>query len=224
MKQLKTIVKIISGSFFSLFILFIFIMGLVAGNVKSDLLLYELPNQSKVNDTIVVHFIHGSVKKDSCSYNVERLGGFLGGHVELEINQNVFGFLFKTKKIRIVPKEKYNSKVEMLHVDLWKKKSKHDKITSIYIPISLNQKYELLSLLNNYMNETPFDYAFFGHRCTSFIAQLLSKAKVFNKFSEEEAIVAFFYPRSLRRTLEKYAQLNNLTVLKKSGIDCQNWE
>jgi len=224
MKKLRNFVKNAIIGLIIFWALMTLILALIAGNVKSDLLNYKLPIGEEVIDSIVVHFTHGSIPSRHCSYKKKRLGGFLGGHIEIQIDDNIYGFLFDSIPINYLPQESFNSKFEVRKKSEWKVYSKDDKITSIYIPVDSLQKNDLQLLFNRYLKSEPYDYAFLGQRCSSATAEILSDAKILNKFSNFESIVAFFYPRSLRNVMLKYAEKYSLKRTFKEGIECHRWE
>lgn len=224
MKRLKSIVIRFSIIFLGVGLFFLIFFSLVASNVKADLLVHKIPSKDEIIDSIAIHFIHGSIPEENCSYNKNRLGGYLGGHVEIEVDSIVYGFLYDSLPMDYLPKEAFNSKFEKRGHFNWKNYTKNDKITTVFIPITIGQKENLKTLLYNYIKTPPYDYAFFGQRCTSSTAKILSDSKIINEFTNFESVIAFFYPRSFRNTLVSYARINNLKVDLKIGIDCHRWE
>lgn len=224
MKKLKNFVRKISLGLFALGILLITILGLISANVKGDLINHPLPNNNEIVDSIIIHFIHGSIPEKGCKYKKKRLGGYLGGHIEIEVKKEVFGFLYDSIPINFISKNSYNSNFEIRGRTEWEKFSKNDKITSIHIPISQQQKEGLYRLLKQYVIKEPYDYAFWGQRCSSSTAEILSDVGIINKFSNLESIIAFFYPRTFRYTMIQFAKKNDLKIELKKGIECHKWE
>lgn len=224
MKKLKRFVRKISFGLLIAGTLLITILCLVSANVKGDLINYSLPQKNEIVDSAIVHFIHGSIPEKGCRYNKKRLGGYLGGHIEVEIKNKVFGFIYDSIPINQISKDSFNSKFEVREKKEWELFTKNDKITSIYIPVSKQQKEKLYGLLEQYVKIEPYDYAFLGQRCTSSTAEILSDVGVLNKFSNLESIIAFFYPRTFRYTLLQFAKKNDLKVEISKGIDCHKWE
>lgn len=224
MKKLKNFAKKISLGLIFFGILIVKILCLISANVKADLINHSLPKESDIADSIVVHFIHGSIPEEGCEYNKKRLGGYLGGHIEIEINDKVFGFLYDSVPINYIPKYNYNSKFEVRGKTKWEKNTENDKITSIHLPVTYFQKNKLYSLLNQYLKTEPYDYSFLGQRCASSTAEILSDVGIINNFSNLESIISFFYPRTLRFTMIQFAKKNKLKVEFKKGIDCHKWE
>ena len=214
----------ISFGLLSLGIFIIVILGLVSANVKSDLINHSLPSKDEIIDSTIIHFIHGAIPEKGCIYKKKRLGGYLGGHIEIEVNNEVFGFLYDSLPINYVSKNSFNSNFEIREKKQWDFFTKNDKITSIHIPISQRQKEHLYRLLKQYVKREPYDYAIFGQRCTSSTAEILSDVGILNKFSNLESIIAFFYPRTLRYTLLQFAKKNKLKIELQKGIECHKWE
>ncbi len=198
-------------------------LAMSSANTKTRFLKIEQIGLNQT-DTVTVHFIHGSIPKANCTYQKKRLGGYLGGHIEIEVDDFVFGFLYDTLPINYLPKNDFNSKFEKRTKKNWSELVKYDKITSIRIPVTKPKKMRLDSLLNQHLINEPYDYAFFGQRCTSSTAEILSDVGIINEFSNQESIVAFYYPKLLRRTMTKYANENGFEIIKKIGIECHYWE
>lgn len=222
MKGLKIIAKIIGKILLLIVILNLTFFVLISFKVKTDLINHSIPKD--IVDSTIIHFIHGSIPSPDCVYKKKRIGGYLGGHVEIEIDNKVFGFLYQTTPINFFPKTKVNSKFEVRRKIDWLSYTRNDKITSIVVPITMEQKINLKKILNLHLKNEPYDYAFIGQRCASSTSEILSDAKILNRFSNNEAIIAFFYPRELRFTLIKFAEKNSLTVRVKNGIYCHSWE
>lgn len=214
----------LSKAIFVFGIIFLLIVALISTNVKTRLLEHKIPSEKSVVDSIKVHFIHGGVTNDRCSYQYERLGGYLGGHVEVEYKNSVFGFLADSLPINYIPRKSKNSKFEKTSYSKWIKQTKYDRVTSVVIPITKEQSISLNRILFKYNETAPCDYAFFGQRCASLTAEILSRSEIINDFSSFESVVSFFYPRALRFSLLDFAEKNELTIEHRGGIDCVNWE
>ncbi|MDN5201190.1 hypothetical protein QQ008_07450 [Fulvivirgaceae bacterium BMA10] len=225
MRRFTSFVRKVSRVFITL-LLFILIISLtISHKVKTRVISSRIPNVQEISDTLRLHFIHGSTVKQDCSYSKSRLGGKLGGHVELELNNYVYGFLYDSLPIHVfVLSDNLNSKFEKKHRNIWIDGVTDEMITTIEIPISLKQYNRLDSIMEHYYHKEPYDYAFFGQRCTSSTAEILSDAGIFGKFSNFESAVGFFYPRTLRFAMLKYATENSLEVRVKKGIACRDWE
>ncbi len=225
MKEFFSFVKIILSVCLVSISMILLVSALVSVNVKTKLFSFDLANRNLIlNDTVVVHFIHGSIPETNCDYQKKRLGGLLGGHIELEVKGKVYGFLYDNLPIHTFSQKKFNSKFEALSKTEWEIKNENDRITSIYIPTEKKKMQTLQAELASNLNSPPYDYAFIGHRCTSSTASLLSEHQIINTFSDLESIIAFFYPRTFRGALIKFAKINKLKIKFAKGSDCHLWE
>jgi hypothetical protein len=176
-----------------------------------------------------LHFIHGSVARPDCSDQRIRPGGLWGGHVEIEVDEVFYSFnrISKERKIHIFNKKNvvdYNAIFVGLEKNDWLIKTENDKITSIVIPISKQQKSQIQAIYKGFLEKTPYDYALFGMRCTASAHFILSEIGLFRPVSKWRTIVFSFYPKLLRRKVLKFAIRNNLKINLKEGIECRNWE
>lgn len=222
--KLKATTRTLTKGFCLFFVVLASIFTIISCRVKSDIISHKLPSAEKIKDTAIIHFIHGSVPQKGCSYTRKRLGGYLGGHIEIELDEVVYDFLYETLPISVLPHRKRNSRFRAKSLENWTKRTENDKITSIYVPISSEQKDSLTKIFTQYLDAKPYDYAFFGQRCASSTAEILSDAGILSEFSNFQAVVSFFYPRPFRATMLSFAEKNNLKVVRKKGIDCHNWE
>lgn len=179
-------------------------------------------------EKITIHFVHGSYPEKNCIDKRKRVGGLLGGHVELQIDSIIYGFEFSNKNhIHIFPAsshKNFNSKFTVKDLSYWLKETENDKITSLIIPVDINTKSEILAKIKRNLENCPYDYAFFGMRCTSSCYEILANRGIFNKRTDFGYIFHAFYPRALRKKLIKWAKRNEITVTRKEGIKCRIWE
>jgi hypothetical protein len=193
--------------------------------IRAEMISSHIPEPTKVTDSIIVHFTHGYTVDEGCKYDKPTLGGYWGGHVEVEIDSVLYGHTFIEPPVHIFENnEEKNGRFEILTYEQWTDETEGDMITSIVIPIDAEQETDLDSLINAYSQKAPYDYAFFGQRCTSFMVCFLSQAGVFNEITESEAVRAFFYPRALRFSMLEYAAENQLNIRTRSGAACRSWE
>ena len=220
-KKLITILKLISA----LIIVFLIVFKLNLMRVESKIISHFSTPKIPLNDTTIVHFIHGSIAQEGCIYPRKRLGGLLGGHVEIELDGQVYGFRLNQLPVHIfVNNNDFNSKYEVNTKEKWLKRTEYEKITAIYLPINAAQKDKLSSLLKAYLIQSPYDYAFFGKRCASSTADILSQSDIICPLSNTDILTAFLSPRPLRNTLLNLAENKHLLVKKKQGVDCRIWE
>jgi hypothetical protein len=197
-KKLITFLKVIGA----LIIAFLIVFKCLLMRIENKI----INNYSKAinvqKDTAIIHFIHGSIAREGCIYPRKRLGGLLGGHVEIELNGQVYGFRLKTLPVHIfVNNDDFNSKFEVNTTEAWLKRTEYEKITSIYFPINEAQKSKLNTIMSTYLIKSPYDYAFFGKRCASSTAEILSQSGIISPLSNIEIMTAFISPRPLRNTL-----------------------
>lgn len=182
-------------------------------------------DSTALKDTAVIHFIHGSIPMENCIYPRKRLGGLLGGHVEIELEGRVYGFRLDKLPVHIfVDKGHFNSKYEVNTKAAWLKRTEYEKMTSVCLPISKAQKDTLQTLLTAYLAKSPYDYAFFGTRCATSTAEILSKSGIIYPLSNVENYIAFLSPYPLRQTFLQLAQEKHFLVVHKKGVDCRYWE
>jgi hypothetical protein len=220
-KKIFTTLKAISILLIALLIVFkcilIHVENKIINNYSTDL--------NTLKDTVIIHFIHGSIPMKDCIYPRERLGGLLGGHVEIEINKHVYGFRLNKLPVHIfVDNAHFNSRFEINTHDAWIKRTEYEKMTSIYLPINNEQKDKIQGILDAYLAKSPYDYAFFGTRCASSTADILSKSGIIAPLSNAENMIAFLSPHPLRHTLLNLAEKKNFLIINKKGVDCRFWE
>ena len=204
-------------SIVSILVLFAFVSTAAQGNETDTLY-------------IRVHFLHGSKPKRAYRYEEDRwFGGVLGGHAGVEIENNViFNFTPKARFHLFAKRQIINSRYTTHdttsfyaimggHPDSAKK-------TIITIPITAGQKRVLDSLQAAYHAKCPYDYAFFGMRCGAAAYDVLSQAGIVEKYSFGRTWRKIFYPRRLRRKLEKAAPLRGYKIERRAGTSRRIWE
>ncbi len=204
---------------------FLFLVGIIIFE-RYDFQHYKNPSPH-LNETIKIHFIHGSEPKPNCIYAKKRLGGLWGGHVEVEIDSLIYGFQNQTKDVTFfatLNSKKFNSEFTVKTIANWEKESKYEKITSVILPVSKEQKNGVLTQYNRYVSILPYDYAFLGMRCTASIYEVLGDNNIIENESRFKSILLAFYPAQFRNKLIAYANKNNMLVEKQKGVDCRIWE
>lgn len=184
---------------------------------------YEMSSR----DYILVHFVHGSIPLKDCSDQRIRVGGRWGGHVEVQVDDQIFGFKYNKSDIHWTPRRRpggFNSEFTAIPLHEWKKGTQLDKVTSFRIPVHQEAKGEIKDIYQQYHQALPYDYAFFGMRCTSSVYEVLAQIGVFPSKSRLACIVNNFYPRQLRERMIQWAENNELEILKKDGINCRIWD
>lgn len=179
---------------------------------------------------IRVHFLHGSKPKKKFRYEEDRwFGGRLGGHAGVEIAKNkVLNFTPKARfhffaRRRII-NSKYTEHDTISFYGILGGDPDSNKKTMITIPITALQKNMLDSLAIAYKEKCPYDYAFFGMRCGAAAYDVLARAGIVKKYSFGKTWRRTFYPRKLRRRLEKMASERGDRIVKKQGSYKRLWE
>jgi hypothetical protein len=181
-------------------------------------------------DSITVHFIYGSKPAKAFKHAEKKwFGGKLGGHTGIACNNDsVLHFLIKGK-VHVFPRPQkthsqysYNSLIDF-YMYLAKEQDSF-KTVAIRMPISAQQKLIYDSLKNNYINCTPYDYAFFGMRCGAATYDMLAALNILKRHNKMFTVFKIFYPRKLRKRLLRMAAKNNWHVTKTIGTTKRKWE
>lgn len=179
---------------------------------------------------IRIHFLHGSRPKRQFKKTEQRwFGGILGGHAGVETNTNTILNFLPSSTVHV-----FNSKKEInsrfaVHDTLsfyrilggnWTTNKK----TIITLKISAKQKIKLDSVALAYLTKSNYDYAFFGMRCGAAAYDILAQVGIVHKYSFKRTWRKFFYPRKVRRYLERYAKSNGFKIIKQKGSNKRKWE
>ncbi len=184
------------------------------------------------NDSIYikVHFLYGSKpKREFKDVESKWFGGKLGGHVGIEFDSNkVVDFVPSGDFHYFAKNDDCNSRFA-LHTlesfwEIFGGNSEEVKKLSVSIPISQKQKLQLDSIINQYTNQTPYDYAFIGMRCGAATYDILSQLGIVKQFSHNRTYLKIFYPKKLRKPLVEKASENNWEVKKQEGTTNRKWE
>ncbi len=184
------------------------------------------------NDSIYikVHFLYGSKpKREFKDVESKWFGGKLGGHVGIEIDSNkIVDFVPSGEFHYIEKKNDCNSRfAEHTLESFWEifgGNSDDVKKMTITIPIPVQQKNKLDSIINIYTNETPYDYAFIGMRCGAATYDILSQLGVVKQYSHRRTYMKIFYPKKLRIPLAEQAKQNNWVIQQQEGTTNRKWE
>src|SRR3989339_1896211 len=173
---------------------------------------------SKESHVLKVFFRYGSVPARGYEDpDYEEVGGLLGGHVSLGLDSTEIGFTNREREHLISNVNKINSVFYRKPIREFEEKSSGKKYVTFVIPISDDQYYKLLNLLQNYIEHTPYDYAFFGMRCTSATYEVLSHIGLFPEKSRTRNIQENFYPELLRRKMFRLAREKKLPTIFQEG-------
>lgn len=182
-------------------------------------------------DFIEIYFIHGSLAKSVKKQNKtkNRIGGILGGHLEVLIDGFVYGFEPKDKtKVHIFSrkkKEDFNSVFTKKVLEEWRNETKNDHITTVRVPVSEKQKNFLFDSYEICIQECPYDYAFFGMRCGASFYEICAWAQIFPPLKNRtQYILNAFYPRLFRYAVLNWAKRNKFEIKTQKGSGDYLWE
>jgi hypothetical protein len=173
-----------------------------------------------------VHIIHGSrakYKYQQTEYKM--LGGMYGGHVVMQLDSHVYGFLFTHYRLHVFPSKKHS--IGMFEDDAaagWHASVTEDKVTTISIPITQRQFEYMDSAYKSYLKDCPYDYSFFGMRCAASCLKMLCDAGVLEPITQGQSVRKAFYPRPLRKDLVDLAKLKGWQVTITEGSPRRKWE
>jgi hypothetical protein len=190
---------------------------------------YFNPLFSQDSTYLKIHFLYGSKPFNAYKNEPKWFGGILGGHVDIESDSGkILNFLF-TGKVRIFPKQVGKSGFYALYssAQFYEYLGGHSdsvKKTTVFIPISKQQKIQFDSLTNAYLTQTPYDYAFFGIRCGAASYEILGQLGIVPKHNLTKTWWTILYPKKLRKRLLKKAVSNNWVIVKKQGSNRRKWE
>jgi len=173
-------------------------------------------------DTIVVSIAHGSRPYRQFSEEQKTIGGKKGGHVVIEMDGYAYGFFFKGKRIHILP-HRYtkNGIFQKQTVKEWNQLIIDRKVTTIFIPVTTEEKLQLLKFYNENLKSPSYDYAFFGQRCAS---SVYTGLKSIHKLKRGNYLFHAFYPGKLRKTIIKQNGVNGYRIQVKAGTIKRKWE
>lgn len=177
-----------------------------------------------------VHFLYGSKPAKKFKKTEKRwFGGILGGHVGLGLDSNQILNFTRKGSFHIFPNAKnkhstyllssYNEFYSILGGDTEKMKK-----AVVYIPIDEKQKQIFQQVAQKYLQETPYDYAFFGMRCAAATYDVLAQMGIMKPHKRSKISRKIFYPRKLRKRLLAMALQNNWTLVRCEGTICRKWE
>lgn len=174
---------------------------------------------------IKVNFLYGS-KPLRAHKSTERkhFGGIHGGHVTIQAGDLDYSFRRTSKTTHIFPSKKRKSNFSVRKLEGKSRYGEGRKTVIFIIPVS-RQQYDSLHLIHQeYCNNTPYDYAFFGMRCASATREILGEIGVIKKRSRFFNIATAFYPKRLRLKLFRLAKANNFEVITTEGRPTRKWE
>lgn len=181
-------------------------------------------NSFSQTDTLVVEIIYGSkpLTKDGAHW----FGGKLGGHIGLRIGKDSVMHFVPGGRVNATNMNSDTGNYLISSEKQFYKTFYCDttKICRIFIPVSPDQKKELLRASTPFLQKGPYPYAFFGMRCAAACYHLLSLGNVTKKLSKSRMTWKFFYPRKLRKFLFKEAEKNGWIVKHSKGSTKRKWD
>lgn len=204
---------------------------LISGVMISSCLIFPFLVLSQ-NDSVIVrvHFLHGSKPKRAFRKTEDKwFGGILGGHVGVEIAPNEI--------LNFVPKARFHFFTK--HAIINSRFVVHDttsfygilgghpdsvRKTLVAVKVSPSQKRRLDSVAMAYRKRSPYDYAFFGMRCGAAAYDVLAKSGVVKDMGFTKTWTQIFYPRKLRRKLERGQLAQVHSIKKQDGSNKRVWE
>lgn len=174
---------------------------------------------------VKIHFRYGSKPLKKFTYEKKVFGGILGGHVFIEVNHNFYGFEPEIeKRYHFLPRKKYNAVFKKESKDQFKEKENGNLIVSVSLNLMSEQEAKLLSIVENYHNKVPYDYAVLGMRCGSSTYHILSQIEFFPKASKFKSFILIPYPKFLRKRIFDVANRMNWDIKTQLGRNTRKWE
>lgn len=183
--------------------------------------------QTDSSHTIKVHFLYGSkpLKKYKNKTEMNYFGGIHGGHVTIEVDSVDYGFSPTGRVHMISHNRNCHSQFSGKHTHNQPPYPKGYKLVSFTIPVSEAQYHQLNKIHNDYLSKPPYDYAFFGMRCSAATEEILGQIGVLKKQKRNSKIVRKnFYPKKLRIRMFKLAKERNYKVVQQEGRPTRKWE
>lgn len=174
---------------------------------------------------IKVHFLYGSVPAKKYKNEEKKwFGGLHGGHVTLEVNQQVYGFNPKGRYHVFPQRKNKHGAWSKESSPLFYKDTVGNRYASFVIPVSTDQKQKLDSLLQAWYINSPRDYSFFGFRCASSTWEALEEIGILQSHSDLWKAWVIFYPRRIRKRMYRFAEQENWNIEYNQGRATRKWE
>jgi len=179
---------------------------------------------------IKVHFLYGSKpKKEHKDTESNWFGGIHGGHVGIEFDSNKIIDFVPYGDFHITARRNDRNSRFVFHsiesfYELFSDSAELMNKAIFIIPIDSIQLRDLYGIVNQYMKETPYDYAFWGMRCASAAYDILAQIDILKEYSHRRTYRKIFYPKILRKKLFKKAIDLNWKVYLEPGNETRKWE
>ncbi|HYG50523.1 MAG TPA: hypothetical protein VD905_06450 [Flavobacteriales bacterium] len=192
------------------------------------ILLFLFLNATAQEDSVLkIHFLYGSKPKRGYKKTECRVfGGLHGGHVTVEIDNVDYGFGPNAKFHVFAHRHNHHGSWGSSVTFGRPLYSNEDKVTTVYIPVTPEQKKEILALLRGYIAnpKSPYDYAFFGMRCGAATHDVLGEADILKNRKRHAYAWYSFYPKKLRRRLYRHACSRHWKIETHAGKPSRKWE
>lgn len=165
---------------------------------------------------------HGSRRTWKFRKEKKELGGKFGGHVVIQIDDHVYGFIYRDKKrIHIFPRpNRKNCTFQKQSVTEWETSVQLKKQTNVHIPVSESEKTAVLNYFDENLKEPSVDYSFFGERCASNCYHILQNI---HKIKGGNYLFYAFYPGQFMKTLLNEAERSNYEIERIEGSKTRIW-
>ncbi len=181
-------------------------------------------------DALQIYFLYGS--KPASSYRSSEpkwFGGKLGGHVGIGFAaDSVLNFVPSGQFHRVGHRDPKHSRYVVTDTaNFWAILGGSQgalKTARITIPIDSAQRQQFESIRQRYLQQSPYDYAFFGIRCASATDEILAKLGITKKRSYWGTIFGTFHPKRLRMRLLRMAGRNDWKVVRTRGSRMRVWQ
>lgn len=174
---------------------------------------------------IVVHFLYGSTPANGYEKTEKkRFGGKKGGHVTIEAGDSIIGFQPRGTTHIIAQDNFSNGYFRADDKKKWVADTVGNKYTSVIIPLTDEQYIRLKNILDNYIEQSPYDYAFLGMRCAAATSDILEQIGILDKKNRTAKWTSNFYPQLFRRQMLKLAEDKNYTIVRHEGRTSRKWE
>lgn len=174
---------------------------------------------------IRVFFRYGSIPVQGYEDSeYAEMGGMYGGHVSIGLDSLEIGF-DHTKGVHLFNHERVRHSIFYSEpIRQFESEIKDKKYVTFFVPITDEQYDQLKGILQEYMKQTPYDYAFFGMRCASATYDVLSQIGLFPPLSRNKNIYSNFYPKLFRRKMFKLAKEKQYTIIRQRGRLTRIWD
>jgi hypothetical protein len=177
-----------------------------------------------------VHFLYGSKPLKKYKHTEKKwFGGVLGGHVGIEGDSDKIVNFGPSGRFHLISRKDNRHSMYAIHsfdnfYAIMGGKPDSMKKAIVYIPVTPQQKARFDSIATAYLQHTPYDYAFFGMRCSAAAYDILGQLGIVTNYRHSRIYKKIFYPKKLRRILLRKASENNWLIVRHDGSRKRKWE